>query len=126
MNQENRSYVIMRWTARILSIASISLLLMFAVGERLSFAHFNAIELLQFLFFPVGICAGMIIAWWKEGLGGVVSVVSLLVFYTINFAAKGSFPRGWAFLAFSAPAVLFIISWIDARRIDGSRTASPD
>jgi len=33
---------------------------MFAVGERLSFARFKEIELVQFAFFPLGICAAML------------------------------------------------------------------
>ena len=122
MNDRSKLNVAISWAARILSIASMGLLLMFAVGEGLSFAHFKAVELVQFLFFPVGICVGMIVAWWMEGLGGGIAVVSLLVFYSINFAAKGTFPRGWAFLAFAAPAFLFLANWFFARRTRNSLT----
>jgi len=37
-----------------------------------------------FLFFPVGICVGLIVAWWREGLGGAITVSSLLIFYAIH------------------------------------------
>jgi len=111
--------------ARILSIASMGLLLMFAAGEGLNFAHFKATELIQFAFFPLGICVGMILAWWKEGLGGGIAVVSLLAFYSISFAAEGSFPRGGAFFAFAAPAFLFLISWLWERSLTRRSTPRP-
>jgi hypothetical protein len=69
-NQTQRQAVLtrlLRWTARVWSIASVALVLAFMVGE--GFHPFGPREWLLSLFFPIGICAGMILAWWKEGLG---------------------------------------------------------
>ena len=106
----------LHWTARLLSIASIGLILLFAVGEKFNPVQFTPIELLEFLFFPVGISAGMIVAWWMEGLGGSITVGSLLMFYAINFATSGRFPRGWVWWLFTAPALLFLLNWFRTRK----------
>lgn len=120
MNDRSKLIVAIRWAARILSIVSISLLLLFLFGEWSDSVHFKFIESIEFLSFPVVVCAGMIVAWWKEGLGGGTGVASLLVFYSINLAATGSFPKGWAFFAFTAPAFLFLINWFLSRAQAGA------
>lgn len=96
-----------RWIARIYGIGSIGLLLGFVFGEGIHTT--NSKEILGLLFFPLGIAVGMILAWWREGLGGSITVGSLIVFYGIHFATAGTFPRGWAWLAFAAPGFLFLL-----------------
>ncbi len=76
---------VVRWTARLWSIASVGLILFFIVGEGVKIARPS--EWLLFLFFPIGISAGMILAWWKEEIGGSIAVGSLLLFYMIHFAS---------------------------------------
>jgi hypothetical protein len=100
-----------RWIARIWAVASIGLVLAFIVGEGFDPTQLKATEWLGLVFFPVGICAGMIVAWWKDGLGGTVTVGSLLAFYVIHFATAGTLPKGWAWLAFAAPGFLFLLCW---------------
>jgi len=123
MNNKSKLNVAIGWAARVLSIVSIGLLLLFLFGEWSEPAHYRSVELIQFLFFPVGVCVGMIMAWWREGLGGWIAVASLLIFYSISLAATGSFPKGWAFLAFAAPSFLFLINSFMARGTARSLTA---
>ncbi|MGD0038418.1 MAG: hypothetical protein ABSC53_14115 [Bacteroidota bacterium] len=104
------------WTARIWSIVSIGLVLAFLVGEGFDPSKFKATELLGFLFFPVGISVGMILAWWREGIGGIITVGSLLTFYIINLATAGMLPKGWAWLVFAAPGFLFLVCWYWSRK----------
>jgi hypothetical protein len=113
--RQRASTQIIRWTARIWSIASIGLVLGFLVGEGIN--PTTAAERLGFLFFPVGICVGMILAWWKEGLGGSITAGSLLVFYAIHLATSGTLPHGLAWLAFAAPGFLFLLSWYRSRKV---------
>jgi hypothetical protein len=108
---------VLRRTARVWSLASVGLVLAFIVGEG---GPSGPNEWLGFLFFPFGICAGMVLAWWREGLGGIVTVASLVVFYLIHLATAGSLPNGWAWLAFAAPGFLFLLTWFLSRR-PGSR-----
>jgi glucose-6-phosphate-specific signal transduction histidine kinase len=81
----------------------------------------NPEEWLGFLFFPFGVCLGMILAWRKEGLGGSITVGSLLVFYVVHLTTARTFPQGWAWLAFAAPGFLFLLSAYLSLR---SRTAA--
>jgi len=100
--------LVLRWTARLWSVATIALVLAFIVGERS--LPSGPSEWLGFLFFPFGICAGMIVAWKKESLGGIITVGSLLAAYVLHFATTGMPLKGWAWLAFAAPGFLFLLS----------------
>jgi len=113
---------VVRWTARIWAVASIGLVLAFLVGEGFHPSQIQPREWLGLVFFPVGICAGMILAWWREGLGGAITVASLAIFYLIHFATAGTFPRGWAFLVFAAPGFLFLLVWQRSRGVDTAAT----
>jgi hypothetical protein len=111
---------LVRWTARLWSIASISLILLLCVGEGIYYT--GPMEWLGFLFFPLGISVGMILAWWMEGLGGSITVGSLIVFYMIYLATVGTLPKGWAWLAFSVPGFLFLLCWHRSRETSKSPT----
>jgi hypothetical protein len=104
----------LRWTARIWSAISVALVLAFIVGEGINPSGSN--EWFGFLFFPLGISVGMILAWWREGLGGSITVGSLLAFYVVHLMTAGTLPKGWAWLAFAAPGFLFLLSSYVSRR----------
>ena len=103
-----------RWIARVWSIASIGLVLLIAVGE-LIYPHAPAPaafrDLVGLFFFPFGTCVGMILAWRWEGLGGGITVGSLLAFYAALRVMDGRFPRGPWFALIAAPGILFLLSW---------------
>lgn len=112
--RHRRWVLALRWAARVWSVASVALVLAFIVGEGFNPSGRN--EWLGVLFFPVGISVGMILAWWKEGLGGSITVGSLLAFYVLHLTTAGTFPKGWAWLAFAAPGFLFLLSSQLSRR----------
>jgi hypothetical protein len=64
------------------------------------------------VFFPIGVIAGMAVAWVREGLGGAITVFSLIAFYLMHLLFSGGFPRGWAFVAFASPGFLFLAHWL--------------
>jgi hypothetical protein len=103
-----------RWIARIWSLASVGFVLLIAVGE-LVYPHapppsaFR--ELVGLFFFPFGTCVGMILAWRWEGVGGGITVGSILAFYAMLRVMDGRFPRGPYFALVAAPGVLFLLSW---------------
>jgi hypothetical protein len=71
------------------------------------------------LFFPFGVALGLLIAWWKEGLGGVMAVASLAGFYLVYGALlTGQVPRGPWLILFTMPAVLFLGAWLLASRAE--------
>ncbi|MGO8696391.1 MAG: hypothetical protein ACLQVY_01545 [Limisphaerales bacterium] len=109
------SLCVLRWSARVLSIVVAGVVLCFAVGEGLNLSRFTARELVLFLFFPIGVCLGMALAWRWEGLGGAVTVASLAAFYLADRLTSSSFPRGPAFVAMAAPGFLFLLCWLWTR-----------
>ena len=119
--------VIIRWSARILSILSIGILLLFLVGEG-DFSQPISLtprEWIGLLFFPLGVVIGMVVAWRWEGIGSAISIGSLLAFYLLHFAMMHRFPSGPFFLIFTLPGFLFGLSWLLSRgkkepRVSGS------
>jgi hypothetical protein len=110
--------VVLRWVARLWSIASIGLILLFFVGEGIAPGTVSAKEWVGLVFFPIGVVVGMLVAWRKEIWGGSLTVVSLLAFYGVyGYLLNGAFPRGWAFIVFSAPGMLFLAYALVSRRI---------
>lgn len=116
---------VIRWAARVWAVASIGLILAFIVGEGLHPSQIKPREWVGLLFFPVGVCAGMVLAWWREGLGGSITVGSLLVFYLVHRVTAGTFPKGWAWLAFAAPGFLFLLTWYRSRKGARATTQKP-
>jgi len=116
-NQSGRvAMVLFRWSARLLSIASTALLLLFVFGEKFEVSKVTGRQWLAFVFFPLGIVVGFAVAWWKEGLGGGISVVSLLIFYLIFvLLLGGNIARGAWFLVFALPGFLFLAAYAVTR-----------
>lgn len=100
-----------RWMARVWGVASTLLLLAFAFGGA-EHLRPTASEAVGLLLFPVGVVIGFGLAWWREGLGGLVTVVSLALFYVWLFARSGRLDVGPYFLLFAAPGVLHLASAI--------------
>lgn len=105
----------LRWSARVLSILAVGIVLLFAFGEGLNLSQFTTRELVLFAFFPLGVCLGMVVAWWREGLGGGITMACLAAFYLVNRLSSSSFPRGLAFVALAAPGFLFLVCWLWTR-----------
>ncbi len=76
-DRHDRWFRALRRTAWIWSAGSVALVVAFILGEG---GPCNTNEWIGFLFFPLGICAGIILAWWREALGGALTVASLLAF----------------------------------------------
>jgi hypothetical protein len=100
-----RLNAVLRWTARVWGVATFLLILAFVVGGRESMRP-TANEAVGLLLFPIGVVVGFGIAWWREGVGGLVTVGSLALFYLWMFARDGRRPTGPYFLLFSAPGFL--------------------
>jgi hypothetical protein len=107
------------WAARVWSICSIALLLGFVIGEGIN--PTTSAERIGLLFCPLGLCIGMVVAWWREGLGGGITVGSLLVFYAIYFANAGTLSKAFNWLLFAAPGFLFLLYWQLSRKSNKTR-----
>ena len=115
----------LRWLARAASVLSIGLILMFLIGDSFNPARVRASEWVGLAFFPVGVATGMIVAWWKEGLGAAITLASLVAFYGIYGWLMGSNVNSAAFIFFATPGFLFLISWLLSRSHLSEVTAQP-
>lgn len=97
-----RSIAVLRWVARIWSIASVGLLCVFLLGEG------PPPLTVKTMMFPFGVMLGLILAWWFESIGGLLAIVSVLLFYVLEYLGQGRFPKGYVFILIAAPSVIFL------------------
>src|SRR5438046_1393827 len=110
----NLTNLSLRWVARAASLLSISTLFLFFVG--FDPASVRTREWIGLAFFPAGVVIGMLIAWWKEGLGAVITLLSLAGFYGVYGWVMGSNVKSVAFIVFASPGFLFQIAWLISKR----------
>ena len=115
-------YNALKWSARISGSLLVVFTLFMLIGEFLE-AQKRATELTQPSYSPLlvvifvtwGIAlAGLVLALWKEGLGGAISLISFMLVYILNLFNKEATMNGSAialFLFFSIPAILYLIYW---------------
>jgi hypothetical protein len=103
--------LIVRWVTRVLGSLMALLLLTFMIGEGYNPFTMQLRDALKTLLFPASVVVGLLLAWRWEGLGGVITLGGFGGFFLWERLASGHWPRGWAFHVFTAPAVLFLISW---------------
>lgn len=104
----------LRWLARLLSAMSIGIILMFAFGEP---GAPSAREWLMLAFFPIGMVVGLMVGWWRELMGGLITIGSLSVFYGLMMMHTQRFPPGPYFAILASPGMLFVIVGLWARAV---------
>jgi hypothetical protein len=86
----------------------------------------TANEAVGLLLFPIGVVVGFGIAWWREGVGGLVTVGSLALFYLWMLGRDGRLPAGPYFLLFAAPGFLHTANALLCRsRKTGTKEEAP-
>jgi hypothetical protein len=120
--RKKNSYSSLRWIARITGCLMVVFTLIMAIGEHLEgqqrlagtvHASYTPIMLMIFVIWGIAL-AGLVLALWKEGLGGIISLASFLLMYIMNLFNKEASMRGGAitvFLFFSIPSILYLIYW---------------
>jgi hypothetical protein len=97
--------------ARVGSVASITLLILLFMGDAVRPSDISPNEWAGLVFFPIGVVIGMVIAWWKEGVGSVLTVASLIGFYLVYGYLLRNHIGGWWFIVFASPGFLFLLHW---------------
>ena len=108
----------LRWIARIMGSALVCFTLVFLVGSMMEdtgqpFKMPSAIITVIFIVWIISL-ASLILAWWKEGLGGWISLAGFISMYILNLFNTEASLRGGAifiFLFFSIPSLLYIAYW---------------
>jgi len=110
--------LVVRWIARVWSILSILTVLFFAVNELLpsSGPPPTLQEWLGLTLFPIGVSVGLVMAWYREELGGILALGCLIAFYVWNLLRSGHLPQGPFFFLMAAPGLLFLIAGFLSRR----------
>ena len=109
------------WVARIWSFASIAFVLVFIFGEvfRGHGAKPTAAEWIGLALFPGGVVVGLVVAWFRDGIGWTIATGCLIGFYGWNLLERGRFPTGPYFLLVAAPGILFLLSSLIAEASRG-------
>jgi hypothetical protein len=105
-----------RWVARLTSLVSMGIVAMFLLAEPFKPSNVRPREWVGFVCFPIGVMLGLIIAWWKEGLGACFALTSLVAFYTVYGWLMGSNIHGPWFVIFASPAFFFLAAWLTSKR----------
>ena len=106
----------LRWLARLGSLVSLSILLLFLFGEEIDLEQLSYAEWIGLFFFPFGVTLGMLLAWRWETTGGAITVLSLIAFYTVMYAERGYFPEGVWFMLFALPGLIFLYCGLRSSR----------
>jgi hypothetical protein len=112
----------LRWSARITGILMVLFTLFMLIGEVIDgqsrhteslLASYTPLVLIIFITWGIAL-AGLVLALWKEGLGGVISLLSFMLMYILNLFNKEASMRGDAitvFLFFCIPSILYLVFW---------------
>jgi hypothetical protein len=95
--------------ARVGSVASITLLVMLFRHDIVNPSDISRMEWIGLFFFPIGVVLGMAVAWWKEGIGATITVVSLIGLYLIYGYYFENHVASWVFVVFASPGFLFLL-----------------
>ncbi len=109
--------LVVRWIARLLALLVVTLVVVMAMGSQLDPAILSGAAWVQLALLAIA-CAGLLLGWKNELLGGTIGVGSLIAFYVVELAWSGRFPTGWGFPMMALPGFLFLLAWL----IDGRWT----
>jgi hypothetical protein len=111
---------IVRWTARIIGTLMVVFTLFIGIGEMLdsykqkgaaAFDTFDTFLIITFTFWGVGL-AGLILALWKEGLGGIVSLISFIIWiFLVYINPNPNAGLSNVLFIFLIPSVLYLSCW---------------
>ncbi len=120
--KKRNPYNWLRWIARITGILLVAFTLIIVIGEFIEgqqrnpgfgLASYTPIILIIFVIWGIAL-AGLVLALWKEGLGGIISLISFMLVYILNLFNKEASMKANAiaiFLIFCIPSLLYLVYW---------------
>ena len=113
---------IIRWTARIIGTLLVIFSLIFFIGSMIEDSQNQGLGLETYniiVFAVLGIgFAALILAWWKEGLGGIIAFISFIVFNLLAAVSPVEGSRYLPMLLFPlVPSVLYLLYWLLKRNM---------
>ena len=123
MKTKGNSLKVMRWIARIFGAVLVIFTLIMLIGEYLEsrqrhqdvspLNEYSPILIAMFIVWGLGL-AGLLIGWWKEKLGGFLSLICFILVPVLNMLNPESSMNTTAFfvmLIYCVPSLLFIACW---------------
>jgi hypothetical protein len=108
------------WSGCLLGAGIVALFTAFAIGEGLPPLH-----ALNFSFAAIGVMlGGFVLMWWKDWLGGILSLAGLAWFQAIELLVNGQMSRGLIPL-FAVPGIIAVAAGI-ARYIAAAQARRHD
>ncbi len=108
------------WTARVFGTLLVLVTLFIVIGEMIDGYHrngkletFTILQITTFIFWFLGL-AGLILAWWKEGAGGILSFICTVIFLILVIISAIVNPEARftvILFIFLIPSFLYIIYW---------------
>jgi hypothetical protein len=101
---------VVAWSARITSLLLLGLVIVIFIGEGGPPNVFRQPPPVQLEFASLGLMLiGLVLGWIREGVGGLLVLLGLVAFNTVELAVN-SRPALGAFPLFAVPGVLFLLS----------------
>ncbi len=114
--KKTTSISIIHWTASIIGILMVAFTLFMFIGSILegrdrSGPGLDTFTIITFVFWSIGL-AGLLFAIWKPGTGGIISLLSFIVFNILVAVNPNPDSRYTAvILLFFLPSILFLLVW---------------
>jgi hypothetical protein len=107
------------WSARVTSLLLFGLVIVIVIGQGGPPNIFRQPTPVQVEFVALALMlVGLVIGWVREGLGGLLVLIGLAAFNTVELAVNGR-PALGAFPLFAVPGALFLLSSLMRRRGNG-------
>lgn len=121
MGTKDRLWVkIFRWVARVTALVMVVFILLMFIGEGIvdGFGGLLALTLRESLMMAafVVVFLGLLLGWRWEVLGGGLVIGGMAVFYWLDYAFSGTFPRGPYFLIIVIPGLLYLLCGLGSGR----------
>jgi hypothetical protein len=114
--KKTTSISIVRWTASIIATLMVAFILIFFIGymfegQSNTDPGLDAKTVIAFVFWGIGLAA-LLFALWKPGTGGLISLLSFIIFnVVVAFNIDGDSGYPIVLLIFLLPSILFLILW---------------
>ncbi|QSX05673.1 hypothetical protein JYG23_13555 [Sedimentibacter sp. zth1] len=113
ISKYDRKLKIVRWIARVIGSLSTAFFLFMIIGDLMFISEPYTLEGVMVVGFAIVLTVGVLIAWWKEGIGGVILTISAIAFAMFIYFTAGRY-KVLASVLISSPflisGVLFLIT----------------
>ena len=120
-----KAVTVVRWVTRVLGLGMVGLFILFFIGEGGfgDVAKLTSSEKVLMIFIPVVFIAGMIVTLFRELWGGIIIILSVVGFNTVNVIASKSLSGGLEFWYLLIPGIIFIVLYcVTKKKMNHSNT----